>query len=99
MSKEQENPSAFPYDEINHNGEPGAIYRQHVGLTMRDYFAAKAMPVVLNKYWFRWRWPLCYLRMIFRSGVGRTVHHVNYRESAVESYRIADELLKARETN
>ena len=50
MSKEQENPSAFPYDEINHNGEPGEIYRQHVGLTMRDYFAAKAMQALITNF-------------------------------------------------
>ena len=41
MSKKIEDGGpAFPYEE--HNGD-GTLYRDHFGMMLRDYFAAKAM--------------------------------------------------------
>ena len=37
---------AFPTKEVNDNG---AFYEMHYGLTIRDYFAAKAMPFELTE--------------------------------------------------
>lgn len=39
MSNENKSEPAFPYDEFRQ----GALYDQHAGMTLRDYFAAKAM--------------------------------------------------------
>lgn len=36
--------SAFPYEERNSEGQP---YLDHFGMTLRDYFAAKAMQGML----------------------------------------------------
>lgn len=35
---------AFPYEE--HNGD-GTIYNDHFGMTLRDYFAAKALAALI----------------------------------------------------
>jgi hypothetical protein len=36
---------AFPVNELNQS--PGDIFDQHLGMTLRDYFAAKALPAVM----------------------------------------------------
>jgi hypothetical protein len=43
------NPPAFPrpYSE---NDVDGHCYKAHVGMTLRDYFAAKAMQALLRQY-------------------------------------------------
>lgn len=38
---------AFPFTELNGDGSP---YCQHLGLTMRDYFAATAMQGMLSSF-------------------------------------------------
>jgi hypothetical protein len=35
---------AFPVNELN---QTGGVYAQHLGMTLRDYFAAKAMQGML----------------------------------------------------
>jgi hypothetical protein len=43
MRKETRGP-AFPFDELH---DDGAFYAQYFGMTLRDYFAAKAMQGLL----------------------------------------------------
>jgi hypothetical protein len=59
------NPPAFPNEGFNGWGEP------FQGMTLRDYFAAKAML--------------------------RTSVNTSYEDLAKTAYKIADEMLKARE--
>jgi len=70
-------PPAFPRpyseDEVD-----GHCYKAHVGMSLRDYFAAKAMHGQINN-------PL---------PIGNDETH---RLIAERSYRMADEMLKARE--
>ena len=57
MTQEQHNGEpAFPIDELNQ--QTGFVAIQHMGITIRDYFAAKAMQVCLaqmnsfpDEYW------------------------------------------------
>lgn len=37
---------AFPYEERNREGAP---YKDYFGMTLRDYFAAKAMLAVMSR--------------------------------------------------
>ena len=75
------NPPAFPNEGFNGWGEP------FQGMTLRDYFAAKAMPVAmetLGQDWTKddgnsWYWNSTEIEML-----------------AEKSYRLADEMLKAR---
>lgn len=39
---------AFPSNELNGDG---GVYAQHFGLTVRDYFAAKAMSAMCGGTW------------------------------------------------
>ncbi|MES2829659.1 MAG: hypothetical protein V4687_15970 [Bacteroidota bacterium] len=73
-----ENPPAFPY--LSMDGD--TIYR---GLSMRDYFAAKAMHGILNSD--NWR----DLDLKMESGLS-IVENI-----ASHSYKIADAMLKARQ--
>ena len=41
MKDKAENPQAFPSDEISQDGV--SLNCQHQGMTLRDYFAAKAL--------------------------------------------------------
>lgn len=63
---------AFPSGLIDPSTPEDAVQSLHNGMTLRDYFAAKAMPQMLA---------LCGTRDV----------------AAVEAYRIADAMLKARE--
>ena len=47
MSKIDDGGPAFPVNELNQHD--GKIFNQHMGLTLRDYFAAKAMQVLISK--------------------------------------------------
>ncbi len=45
MSKDTGGP-AFPYEERTGDGQP---YRDHFGMSLRDYFAAKAMQGIATR--------------------------------------------------
>lgn len=55
------------------------------GMTMRDYFAAKAMPALYRDFWDD-----------FRSGVNRCVPEDWKMGIAIDAYAMADAMLKAR---
>lgn len=41
------NPNAFPANEKNCDG---SLYQQHMGMTLRDYFAAQAIPALIARH-------------------------------------------------
>lgn len=79
MSKRDTGGPAFP-------PHPNA---EHPGMTLRDYFAAKAMQQVLRE---NWEWQ----REQERQG-SRSPQHWSDEELASYSYEIADAMLKARQ--
>ncbi len=78
MSKKNDGGPAFPsvYQVVFPGGKVRG--RVHLGISLRDYFAAQAL-----------------------GGMKATGHwqHRSYWEEAVDAYRYADEMLKAREEN
>lgn len=46
MSKIKDGGSAFPHPEYN---DDGTVYRQHEGMTLRDYFAGQALAGVVER--------------------------------------------------
>ena len=41
--------SAFPFEE-RYQSDPSTIYATHHGMSMRDWFAGKAMPIAATEY-------------------------------------------------
>ncbi|QMN51500.1 hypothetical protein HVW69_14585 [Citrobacter freundii] len=72
--------TAFPTEESNYE----KIWSSP-GMTLRDYFAAKAMAAIVR------RWD--------GHSFGGGPASPQYRELAVDAYYIADEMLRARETS
>jgi len=71
------NPPAFPRPLSVDDVDPDITYPAHVGMTLRDYFAAKAMTAILSE-----------------DPAYHTKH--DFIDLADFSYRLADEMLKAR---
>jgi hypothetical protein len=86
--KEINNPSAFPYVEtiIQHRGEDGfpPIYKDitREGMTLRDYFAAKAMAAIMEK--------------ITISSTAPFSDRIHPETVANNAYRVADAMLRER---
>jgi len=74
---------AFPTENAMQTGPSSYRYE---GMTMRDYFASKAMPEIMREWDLERREP---------GGEGCFDAHVTLM--AEESYRMADAMLKARE--
>jgi hypothetical protein len=76
---------AFPMKEIVcDDGEPVLVTQCYPGMSLRDYFAAKAMQGMLSSWY----------------SVGDNYEHnglVSEKIISKESYKIADAMLKARE--
>lgn len=89
MKKEVNNPMAFPSQEIDYQESAiqgrNVICSEHTGMTLRDYFAAKAMSQFLANH-FRDR----------ERGAEHPGSEWRYY-LAEASYRIADAMLEARE--
>jgi hypothetical protein len=91
----ENNPQAFPSKEIDYNASANhgtTVYdNHHAGMTLRDYFAAKAMPKSTTytpaglKNWIKWFF-----------GYDYTSSNVEPEESAKKSYQLADAMLKER---
>lgn len=58
----------------------------HHGMTLRDYFAAKVLPAIYTEFWAGVRGGECGVTPDWREGVSR------------DAYKLADAMLKARET-
>lgn len=82
MSDKQTGGLAFPANELNRVS--GNVCGQHIGLTVRDYFAAKAMQIMWDAY--------------DKGYCGITIENeFNNDLLADGAYQIADAMLKARE--
>lgn len=73
---------AFPVWELNGNGQPEMT---GFGMTLRDYFAAKALPAMYRVFWGDIR------------AFGATVPEDWEMGIARDAYKLADAMLKARE--
>lgn len=73
------NHSAFPW--LEHNDD-GSHHMQHVGMSMRDYFAAQAAPTI-------------YARLIADLRVSGGMVDNAYEITAKAAYELADAMLKA----
>jgi hypothetical protein len=92
------NPPAFPVAM-----SPQTIYNQNYepyqeGMTLRDYFAAKAMPVIVEKTWLRYVPIIKRLKCIWTKGKlsGDTQHWTDHNAIAKSAYEMADAMLKER---
>ena len=87
MSKENNGGPAFPNHTLEPNpdgGQPRIIWQE--GMTLRDYFAAKAMAAAYKKE-----------HAMFLDDIYEDWHGDGIAGLAQEAYLIADEMLKARE--
>ena len=73
MSKETGGP-AFPCEVLGID-EHGEYRKPYIGMTLRDYFAAKAM----------------------HGDMTQGLHEDDFPETAARAYKMADDMLKARE--
>lgn len=90
MSKEIENPQAFPSTERGIDNRTGLpTISTSPGMTLRDYFAAKAMVSLIGNETLR-------MSLIFDSPKPVSPESVNAYFSK-EAYGIADAMLKARQ--
>jgi hypothetical protein len=83
MSKKPENPSAFPEigtEKEYHNDQAWSNTYSYGGMSLRDYFAAKAMEAYLNS-------------------ALKSPQIWNHDAAAIFAYKIADEMIKARDKN
>lgn len=74
--------SLFPFNEMTHSISQD-ICNQHAGASVRDYFAAKAMQVLLPKHTYALQY-------------GVLDGDAQLEELADDSYRVARAMLKAR---
>lgn len=81
MSKDNSGP-AFPYSGI-HKGEKENMIVDSHGMTLRDYFAAKAMAAIVR------RWD--------GHSFGGGPNSPQYKELSEDAYLIAEAMIKARE--
>ncbi len=70
---------AFPVDSVN-DGSGGRVPQHYAGMTLRDYFAAKAMQGFLGGH-------------VAHYG---HENHWRFQDMAGEAYAVADAMLKAR---
>ncbi len=84
MSTQNHGGPAFPYSGV-HKGEKENLIVDSHGMTLRDYFAAKAMASIVR------RWDG------HSFGGGR--ESPQYKELAEDAYHIADAMLRAREAS
>lgn len=75
---------AFPVWELNGSGQPEMT---EFGMSLRDYFAAKALPAVYRMFWDDVR------------AFGATVTEDWRIAVALDAYKLADAMLKAREVH
>jgi hypothetical protein len=88
MSNTNTGGPAFPTARVNINGvdEQDGIQAFGAGMTLRDYFAAKAMPFEFKDYWD------CFAEL-----ENQTINEFWREEIAESCYAMADAMLRARE--
>lgn len=97
IKEEKYNQPAFP-SVIPGDSKKGWDAEHLEGMTLRDYFAAKAMPVVAEKQWKSYMSIWQRIRMIWERGNTNIeqYHFLNFRYIAKTSYEMADAMLKER---
>lgn len=83
-NKKPDNPAAFPILDPN-----SSFY--NVGMTLRDYFAAKAMQAIVQNYYHSTE-SQKYICQAWLGRKGTVKEHIS-----IDSYAIADAMLKQRE--
>lgn len=97
MTDKIDNPLAFPSVDTLSNGE--RYEPLNTGMTLRDYFAAKAMVAFATphskvntiSFWFR--------RAFGLNGTIGNVYHCSYENISKRAYQMADAMLKERSNN
>ncbi|WP_142501310.1 hypothetical protein [Klebsiella sp. 2680] len=84
MSKETGG-QAFPRQQWEYDGQNNVLQYQEEGMTLRDFFAAKAMEAIVRRY--------------DGHSFGGGPNSPYYKELAEDAYNIADAMLKAREAS
>lgn len=79
MSAHNDGGPAFPVQEFNSDGTPATLT---IGMTLRDYFAAAALPAIVAAY-------------VEANGRCVGTDHIHYNCTA-HAYRMADAMLAAR---
>lgn len=87
-NKKPHNPNAFPVDGV-YAGE--SLSKGNSGMTLRDYFAAKAMQSIVQNYYNSTE-SQKYICQAWLGRKGTVKEHIS-----VDSYAIADAMLKQRE--
>lgn len=78
------NPNAFPEtDQVYEKGEQ--VKKLYPGMTLRDYFAAKAMQAIISKHGI--------------IDNVESYHQAKVNQTTRVSYELADKMLKQREQN
>jgi hypothetical protein len=93
--KNPENPPAFPLCVTD---ERSNEYNAQ-GMDLRDYFAAKAMPTVIDRHWKSYLSIWARIQMIGERGYAPDIKHYHFINTdyvARTSYEMADAMLKER---
>lgn len=85
MSRQENGGQAFPRQQWEYDGQSNVLQYQEEGMTLRDYFAAKAMAAIVR------RWD--------GHSFGGGPESPQYKELAEDAYYIADAMLRAREAS
>lgn len=80
MTQQNNEVPAFPVDELNQ--QTGFVEAQHMGITIRDYFAAKSISAVLAP----------------NPVTGQFALVSDFDACAIMAYKMADAMLKARDS-
>lgn len=96
-NKKPNNPNAFPETEQVYDNVGVLTERLYPGMSLRDYFAAKAMQEILSKTIINESSFINKLKMFF--GIKPWHAHFRFIDSAVSkaAYNMADQMLKERE--
>jgi len=99
--KSPSNPSAFPeldsYDERNNDMELIKVYHSSGGMSLRDYFAAKAMQSFIQNQGIRRMTVVNKIKFFFGLNTWRAEFDYNMNNISKVSFDMADEMLKKRE--
>jgi hypothetical protein len=97
MSNKPENPKAFPWHSNDYK-PPFDMNMYNEGMTLRDYFAAKAMQMYLSHQGIKRISFSDRIKYLFGKRIKVDLDY-NIYGCAQASYEMADEMLKVREQN
>ena len=80
---------AFPVNCVEDEDAPGCFHGGYTGMTLRDYFAAKAMPLAMKRLGENYEKDLVANHWCWEDGDWESVAEI--------SYALADAMIKSRE--